>query len=133
MKLYLLYHIRWIDDNFYDTKMIGIYSSYKNASDTINRYLHLPGFSEFHAGFHIDSHNIARSIKNGTVYLLEGVSLVDFDEIDVSYDIYTNKIAAVLAFVIRKIRRNKQEAKKFYIDKYIIDEDNWKEGFIVVE
>lgn len=58
---------------------------------------------------------------------------MDFDEIAVSYEIYSRKIVAVWASIVRKIQRNKQDAKKFYIDKYIIDEDNWKEGFIVLE
>ena len=139
MKLYLLYHIRWIDDNFYDTKIIGIYSSYEKATNTINRYLHLPGFSEFHTGFHIDSFDILvqkipiGNKKNDMVYLLEGVCFVDLDELVVSYGIYLNRIAALWASIVKKIRRNKQDVKKFYIEKYIIDEDNWKEGFVVME
>ena len=139
MTLYLLYHKRWVDDVFYDTKIIGIYSSHQRATDAIERYSYIPGFSEFNTGFYIDSFDVLcgrksnSNKKNSIVYLLEGVCLIDSDEMIVSYDIYSNIIAAIWACVVKKLRRNKQPSKKFYIDRYFIDEDHWKEGFIVID
>ncbi len=132
LKLYLLYHNRWIDDKFYDTKTIGVYSSYEKASDTIERYSHLSGFSEFSDGFHLDSFDITKRgvLKNGMVYLSENISFLGADEIIAGYNIYSNKISAVWNSMLMKKQKG---YKKFYIVKYKIDEDNWSEGFTVMK
>ena len=44
MTLYLLDHRHWIDDEYYDTKLIGILSSNSYALEVIERYSQLPGF-----------------------------------------------------------------------------------------
>ena len=138
MMLHLLYHRRWIDDDYYDTKLIGIYSSYEKASNTISKYLSLPGFSAFPTGFHIDSFDVSTQGKHigigkeNTVYLLTGVCLVDIDEITVSFGIYPNKITAILASIIKSIQKDKRIGEKFYIDRCVIDEDDWKEGFVIL-
>jgi hypothetical protein len=53
MTLFLVYHRRWIDDYFYDSKTIGVYSSYEKAMETIAQYTQIIGFSDFVNGFNI--------------------------------------------------------------------------------
>ena len=55
MILYLLDHRRWIDDEYYDTKFIGVFSSRTLVSKTIDRCSNLPGFCNFISGFHVES------------------------------------------------------------------------------
>lgn len=76
----------------------------------------------FSTGFYIDSFDISPKgkpiviKKKNMVYLLTGVCLVDTDEITVSFGIYPNKIAAILASIIKSIQKNKRIGEKFYVD-----------------
>lgn len=52
-KVYFLYHIRYEDTDDEDVKIIGIYSSYKQAKLAIKRLKNKPGFIDFPDDFQI--------------------------------------------------------------------------------
>ena len=52
-KDYFLYHIRYEDTDDEDVKLIGIYSSYKQAELAIERLKNKPGFIDFPDVFQI--------------------------------------------------------------------------------
>ncbi|OCG38507.1 MULTISPECIES: DUF7336 domain-containing protein [unclassified Gilliamella] len=52
-KVYFLYHIRYEDTDDEDVKLIGIYSSYKQAELAIERLKNKPGFIDFPDDFQI--------------------------------------------------------------------------------
>lgn len=133
MTLYLLYHRHWIDEEYYDTKLIGIYSSKSIALCTTEKFSNLPGFCDFKTGFHIETVNLkAKKLKKGTLYLLTVTKVLDDDEITVSYRACSNVIFARLLCIVQSIILYVKR-QKIYIDKYNIDEDNWTEGFVVME
>ena len=52
-KLFLLHHVREVDDDSDDVKLIGIYSSEEKALDALKLVKQQPGFSSFPDGFEI--------------------------------------------------------------------------------
>ncbi|NUF49905.1 MULTISPECIES: DUF7336 domain-containing protein [unclassified Gilliamella] len=52
-KVYFLYHILYEDTDDEDVKIVGIYSSYKQAELAIERHKNKPGFIDFPDGFQI--------------------------------------------------------------------------------
>ena len=56
--LYVLQHVHKFPDGTEDVKLIGIYSSSKNAEKAITRLIQKPGFSENRDGFFIDEYEI---------------------------------------------------------------------------
>jgi len=134
MIVYILEHRRQIDDEYYDTKMIGIYSSQEKVQNTVKEYLSLSGFSQYPNDFNIIPYNLKiKCLSNNTVYLLTGVKLVDDDELTVSYDVYKNKVQSFFVFLIRMITRKKNGAQKFYIERYKINKNEWQEGFVILK
>lgn len=137
MTLYLLDHRNWIDDEYYDTKLIGIYSSFSVASGTIERYSQLPGFCDFKNDFNIEPLEISLKYlkkKESVVYLLTKTQMLDDDdEITVSYRICSNGFFAKLLCKIKNILPQRKIKYKFYADKCRIDHDDWAEGFVIIE
>ena len=137
MTLFLVYHRRWIDDCFYDSKTIGVYSSYEKAMETIAQYTQIIGFSDFVNGFNILPLKTKFAKKNNgrlvSIYLLTKVKMVDQDELTVSYNICTNKIYAWCLWLLKTVCYIIQRKYRLYISKYSIDEDNWKDGFVIMK
>ncbi len=52
--VYILWHTREIDEDTEDSKLLGVYSSWKKAQGKIEEYKLLPGFCEYPDGFLID-------------------------------------------------------------------------------
>lgn len=52
-KVYFLYHVLYEDTDDEVAKIIGIYSSYKNAELAMERTKNKPGFIDFPDGFQI--------------------------------------------------------------------------------
>ncbi len=130
--VYILYHNRWIDEYYYDTKMIGIYSSKKKVQKIINKYLTLPGFSDYPNGFNLKFCQIrSKRIKNNTVYLLTGARFVDDDELSNYFGVYTNRLLPML-ISLKNMLDKKSISQKYYIDKYRLDENHWEEGFVIL-
>lgn len=135
MILYLLDHRHWIDNEYYDTKFIGIYSSQANALCTIEKFSKLPGFCDFKTEFHIETAKVKsknRNIKKGIVYLLTITKVLDEDEITVSYCICPNIIFARFLWIAKSII-SCGKYQKVYVEKHNIDEDNWSEGFVTIQ
>lgn len=135
MILYLLDHRHWIDNEYYDTKFIGAYSSQANALCTIEKYSQLPGFCDFKNGFYIQTVKINsknRKPKKGVVYLLTITKVLGEDEITVSYRACLNLIFAKLLWIVRSIMSCGKH-QKIYVEKHNIDEDNWCEGFVTIQ
>lgn len=134
MILYLLDHRHWIDRKYYDTKFIGIYSSNDVVLNTIEKYSQLPGFCDFKSDFNIEMVELDlnnKRQKKEFVYLLTGTQMVDEDEITISYSVYSNLLIARLLWIIKTLAAYGN--KKFYVERYYINEDNWKDGFVILE
>lgn len=52
-KLYLLHHVREVDEDSDDVKLIGIYSSEEKAREVIAQLRDQPGFRDHQEGFAI--------------------------------------------------------------------------------
>ena len=122
-----------MDNEYYDTKFIGIYSSKTNALCKMERFSKLPGFCDFKTGFHIESAKVNLKKKKGIVYLLTITKVLDEgdDEITVAYYVCSNVIFARFLWIVKSIILCVKH-KKIYISKYNIDEDNWCEGFVSI-
>lgn len=133
--VYLLYHRIQIDDEIYDDKLIGVYSSHDKAISTINRFTDLPGFSDYPDGFCIEPFAISGKLRYSNrfkkygVYLIFVENLIDDEEVTESYDACANTIEAIFKLLFKIIRRGFIK-KRFSIVKYYIDQDNWCEGFV---
>ncbi len=57
MKVYLLWHSHDTDAEI-DVKLIGVYSAEVRAVDARERFRQLTGFSDYPAGFSIDSYEV---------------------------------------------------------------------------
>lgn len=51
---FVLQHVRVKADDSEDVKLIGVYSTRRNAQEVVTRLAALPGFSDAPDGFHID-------------------------------------------------------------------------------
>ena len=60
MNVYLLQHSHFIDDedDTYDTKIIGIYSSEEIAMNVIKKYKKIIGFNKYPEDFYIDKYKM---------------------------------------------------------------------------
>ena len=133
MILYLLDHRHWIDAEYYDTKLIGIFSSRSIALNIVERYSKLPGFCDSKFNFHIETFDVSQNkkkIKKGTIYLLTTTQVLDDDEITVSYRLYTNIFLAKLTQIIKSIVLRGKSEKKLYLSQHCIDRADWSEGFV---
>jgi hypothetical protein len=54
--VYLLHHVREMNPNEEDSKLIGVYSSRRKAEEAQSRSSRLPGFRKYPDGFIIDRH-----------------------------------------------------------------------------
>ena len=132
-----MYHRHIVDDDYYDDKIIGVYSTYCNAKKVIRLYSNLPGFAETLAGFHIEPFYISLPKKlnsNYKIYLYILIEEKIFEDYELceSYVVYSNKIKAIWGKFIKKIRLGFFKNIRLSIDKYCIDENNWCEGFVTI-
>ena len=116
MMLFLLDHKRWIDDEYYDTKFIGVFSSHSMAFETIKQYSSLPGFCKFSSGFHIEPLIVSpklKSLNSKAVYILTINQVLNDDEITVAYCAYSNLFYAKAAQLIKSIASYGKKNKKY--------------------
>ncbi len=141
--VYLLYHRHIIDSLVYDDKLIGIYSSYEKAENAIIRYSDLPGFCDCLSGFHIIGYDVkpkkTRMEMHGMEYakavwvlFVEIVLEDEDDKITESYDIYSGRLSAAIGLVFKWLTQSHSVKRRFSSVKYIIDQDNWCEGFVTI-
>ena len=57
-KIYVLQHVRSMQDGSEDVKLIGVYSSREKAQAAVARLGQAPGFADEPAGFHIDEYQV---------------------------------------------------------------------------
>ncbi len=140
MTLYLIDHRHWIDDEYYDTKLIGTYSSNTNVLTTIEKYSQLSGFCDFKDGFHVETFEVQmtqKKLDKGIVYLLTNTQMIDeYDNITISYRICLNKFVSRILWIIKSIKsctKKKNKRNKFYVNESRINESDWREGFVTIE
>lgn len=134
----MLYHRHIIDDDYYDDKIIGIYSSYYNARKTIKFYSGLPGFSDSPDGFHIEPFYISlpKKSRSGSkifLYILIEEKVFEDYELSEAYIVYSSRIKAVWSKLVKTILLRSFGDFRLSIDKYYVDEDNWREGFVTID
>lgn len=73
--------------------------------------------------------------KIDKVYLVQHVHKLSVDEEDVKIiGIYTNVKRAKKTIEKYKLKPGFKRSKRgFYIDEYILNKDNWVEGFVIVK
>ena len=129
--MFLLYHTRQIDEDYYDSKVIGIYTTEEKVYSVIEKFKTLPGFSQHIDGFYVCNFpKVDRYIKrNKYVYLLIGEKAVDeTDSNTMFYDLFSNKFNALISLLSKKCICFKHKYH-YTIGRYTVDEDNWQEGF----
>lgn len=60
MDVWLLHHIRDLEDDAQDVKFIGVYSSEDKGKQAIDRLRSQPGFADFPEGFELESQRVDR-------------------------------------------------------------------------
>lgn len=136
MTLYKLEHKRVVDyynnEFIYSTITIGYYSSCYIIQETISRYINIEGFKDYPKDFVIEKFKVNRSkIIGNKIYELTH-TYEDSDGYDnvVYLGVYPSIKDAYSK--IDKIKTSKpysEHLDNFIIDEYIINEDNWCEGF----
>lgn len=58
MNVFVLQHVRVLQDDAEETKMIGVYSTEQHGRQAIAALLDQPGFREFSDGFHLDAYEV---------------------------------------------------------------------------
>ncbi len=56
--VYVLQHERELDDDAFEVKFIGVYSSQADADAAIERLIKQPGFKDFPDGFCVDEYSL---------------------------------------------------------------------------
>ena len=56
--VYIVHHVQEIEDGDEEVKLIGIYSSQKNAEATVARLSEVTGFCDTRDGFHIEGYEL---------------------------------------------------------------------------
>ena len=142
MKVYKLMHIlyRWKGEVVLSPKCLGFYRSLENAQDAISHYNTCPGFCDNKDGYSITCHDIIGGGLDGTFYEVT----VYFHDPDYDTE-YTeslglfgdyDKAESVLAEYCDNnklfFQIDKMYAEKI-IDKYIIEQKCWEEGFNIAQ
>jgi len=146
MNVYFLYHAREVEPNVTDTKHIGIYSSMSAVDITINKYKNITGFKDYPDNFVVEEYEVIGSeskelLSGNTIYFLQHEHSVDEDGIIYDYitniDMFADYHDAkkemeqlIKGETYPKSPNGVYPPYGFCLDKCIIDEDNWIEGFV---
>lgn len=134
-----VYNLTMIDiessyDNHIEAFNIGFFSGYDKAEKTARRYLaEVEGFKDYNVIYQITEKRIIGRIDNSSkdIFIVYGWNENDeMDAIDViESDCYENKNDAEQKLNELKASYSREE---WCIDKYMIDECRWQEGFVKV-
>ena len=134
-----IYNLIMIDkeasyDNHIEAFNIGFFSSYDKALKTAKRYLtEVGGFKDYNVAYQITEKSIIgyTDSLSTDIYIICGWNENDeLDAIDViESNCYVNKNEAEQELKELKASYNRTE---WCIDKYLIDECKWQEGFVKV-
>ena len=135
----LVYSLRMVDkessyDNHIEAFNIGFFSSYGKAERTAKRYLtEVEGFKDYNVIYQITEKRVIGYTDNLStgVFIIYGWNENDeLDEIDViESNCYVDRNEAEQELNSLKASYCRKE---WCIDKYIIDESNWQDGFVRV-
>ncbi len=119
-------------DEYKEEFNIGFFSSYKKAEEIARYYLkNIDGFKDYNCSYEIINRNV-RGIKVGEIiYMISGWNEnSEFDPIEiVNSECFTEEKEAMkyMAKMKRKYTRT-----NWSLDKFIVNECLWKDGFIRV-
>lgn len=150
MKVYLLYHKHEVEPDVADVKNIGLYSSVNIANATIEIYKDIQGFKDYPDGFCIKEFDVLDqteelAVSGQVLYLLEHEYTVK--EADIYYD-YVTEIGVFASRInaetmMEDLKKSNDYVNKrngiyednagFCISNYVLDENNWQEGFVTWE
>lgn len=132
-----IYNLMMIDeessyDNHIEAFNIGFFSSYDKAVKTAKRYLaEVGGFKDYNVAYQITEKSVigCSGSLSTDIYVIYGWNENDeFDTVDViESNCYVNKNEAELKLNELKASYYRTE---WCIDKYVIDECKWQEGFV---
>ena len=135
----LVYNLTMVDEELsYDNHIegfdIGFFSSYDKAEKTATKYLtEVDGFKDYNVTYQITEKRVIGYTDNLStgVFIIYGWNENDeLDEIDIiESNCYVNKSEAEQEL---KELQASYCRKEWCIDKYIVDEGNWKGGFVRV-
>ena len=134
MKMYKLafYDLELSYDNHKEGFAIGIFSSFEKAEQTAKYYIkNVNGFKDYNCEYKIEVKNIMGTAdkKLTQVYIIEGWNInSNLDEIDtVESECFIDKQSAENGLEVMKQKYSRCE---WSLDKYIIDECQWTDGFV---
>lgn len=121
-------------DNHKESFTIGFFSSYGSAEKIAKKYLtEVAGFKDYNVSYHITEKRVIGSADSlpTEVFIICGWNENDeLDEIDViESDCYLNENEAEQKLDELRVSCSRKE---WCIDKYIVDECDWQEGFVKV-
>lgn len=147
MNVYLLSHTRKLEDDAVEIKNIGVYSSMDIINIIISKYKDIAGFKDYPNDFIVKEYKVIGSdnieiLQDDTMYFLQHEYSVDESGVIYDYitdiDMFTNYDDTKKE--MEKLKKEPIYANKtdglyafdggFCIDKYILDENNWTEGFV---
>lgn len=135
MHIYLLEHRHWINNNEYDVKLLGAFSTIQTCEETILKYKNLPGFSESPNDFDIKECPIIGATahdKLTEVYVVQheySEKGEEFEYITLLGVCATKKDAARLIRENRQITPFMHYQTGFSSDCYPVDTMYWVEGY----
>lgn len=142
MIVYMLFHLRVVEDDIIDRKLIGIFSSYDNVLDAIKRYSEIVGFADFPDGFKIEPYHIAGKTysrirkSRDVVFFLQYEYSEELIDYVVDLGLYSTRLRAMveaikfgLSLLVHKREDKVRFGGRFYNVAYKINEEHWKEGF----
>ena len=134
MKLYKLtfYDLELSYDDYKESFLIGIFSSFKKAEQTAEYYIkNVNGFKDYSCNYQIKVKNVTGTVDENLkqVYIIQGWNInSNLDEIDiVESDCFTDIKSAEEEMENMKQKYSRCE---WVLDKYIIDECQWTDGFV---
>lgn len=109
--------------------IIGVFRSEWEAKSTAEDYIKkIAGFNEFPCVYHIESIEVAGGFKSDEVWCVWGYNYNEKnDEIDMIKRFFGAEDEALSGLEEMK---NEYLREEWGIDKYVIDEKHWTEGFI---
>jgi hypothetical protein len=135
MHIYLLEHRHWINNNEYDRKLLGAFSTIQTCEEAILKYQNLPGFSDSPNDFDFKEYPVIGSIETDKIH---GVFIVQHEYSEKGEEIEIITLLGVCATkkdAARLIRENRKIApfmhyqNGFSVDCYPLDNMNWIEGY----
>ncbi|MGO4888002.1 hypothetical protein ACJ2A9_09610 [Anaerobacillus sp. MEB173] len=137
---YSLTHQR-VDGTGFDEKHIGIFTDMGKLLKVIENYKTLPGFKDFPDGFYVTAfklncdyfhEEITHNFKKDYVWVLShGYNDEDDNEIGTFFGVYSSLNRAKNSLkMYMELPKFKRHPQGFYINKYILNQSEWQEGFV---